>query len=105
MHTVLLWFRPLPNIGIQNVDMWGMYDLVKAYRSIQNPLPNRRVKDWEASNGHTKDTTWLFHSQLHDAHGGTHLCAVIKDVEQTPFSSIFAGLPKVMQINKALKWS
>ena len=67
----------LPNIGIQNLNMWGMYDLAKAYRSIQNPLPNRRVEDWEASNGHTKDTAWLFHSPLHNAHGRTHLCTVI----------------------------
>ena len=26
-----------------------MYDLAKAYRNIQNSLPNRRVEDWEAS--------------------------------------------------------
>ena len=30
---------PLPNVGIQNFGMWGMYNLAKAYRSIKNPLP------------------------------------------------------------------
>ena len=39
MHVVLVLFRPLPNVGIQNLGMWGMYNLVKAYRSIKNPLP------------------------------------------------------------------
>ena len=34
----LLLFRPLPNFGIQNFSMWGMYDLSKAYGSMQNPL-------------------------------------------------------------------
>ena len=57
--------------------MWGMYDLAKAYRNIQNALPNRRVEDWEATNGHTKDTTWLFHGLWHDAFGRTHMCAAI----------------------------
>ena len=57
--------------------MWGMYDLPKAYRNIQNSLPNRRVEDWEASNGHTKDTTQLFHGLWHDAFEWTHMCAAI----------------------------
>ena len=39
MHAVLVLFRPLPNVGIQNFGMWGMYILAKAYRSIENPLP------------------------------------------------------------------
>ena len=38
MHAVLLLFRPLPNVGIQNLGMWGMYNLAKAYRSIKIPL-------------------------------------------------------------------
>ena len=57
--------------------MWGMYDLPKAYRNIQNSLPNRRVEDWEASNGHTKDTTQLFHGPWQDAFEWTHMCAAI----------------------------
>ena len=65
MHAVLVLFRPLPNAGIQNFSMWGMYDLSKAYRSMQKSIANRRVEDWEASNGHTKDTTQLFHSPWH----------------------------------------
>ena len=83
--------------------MWGMYDLAKAYRTIQNPLPNGRVEDWEASNGHTKDTTRLFYSPLQDARGQTHLCAVILDVEQTPFSSVFAGLTNISKMQKQCK--
>ena len=74
MHAVLLLFRPLPNVGIPNFGMWGMYDLAKAYRNIQKPIANRRVEDWEASNGRTKDTTWLFHSPWHDP-VGEHICA------------------------------
>ena len=65
MHAVLLLFRPLPNVGIQNFSMWGMHDLSKAYRSMQKSIANRRVEDWEASNGHTKDTTRLFHGPWH----------------------------------------
>ena len=77
MHAVWLLFRPLPDIGIENYGMWGMYDLAKAYGNIQNSLPNRRVEDWEASNGHTKDTTRLFHGPWHDAFERTHMCAAI----------------------------
>ena len=67
MHAVLVLFRPLPTVDIQNFGMWGMYSLAKAYRNIENPFANRRVEDWEASNGHTKDTTWLFHGPWHNA--------------------------------------
>ena len=38
MLAVLVLFRPSPNVGIQNFGMWGMYNLAKAYRSIENPL-------------------------------------------------------------------
>ena len=65
--------------------------MAKAYRSIQNSLPNRRVEDWEASNGHIKDTTRLFHGPWHDACSQTHMCAAIQDVKQTrfrPFSQV-----------------
>ena len=51
-----------------------MYNLAKAYRNIKKTIANRRVEDWEASNGHTKDTTWLFHGPLHDP-VGEHICA------------------------------
>ena len=39
MHVVLVLFLSLPNVGIQNLGMWGVYNLAKAYRSIENPLP------------------------------------------------------------------
>ena len=74
MHAVLLLFRPLPNVDVQNFGMWGMYDLAKAYRSIKTPIANRWVEDWEASNGHTKDTIRLFHGPWQD-HVGEHVCA------------------------------
>ena len=74
MHPVLVLFRPLPNVGIQNFSMWGMYDLSKAYRSMQKSIANRRVEDWKASNGHTKDTTQLFHGLWHVS-VGEHICA------------------------------
>ena len=74
MHAVLVLFRPLPNVDIQNFGMWGMYNLAKAYGNIENQFANRRVEDWEASNGHTKDRTWLFHGPWHNA-VGEHICA------------------------------
>ena len=49
----------------QNFSMWGMYDLSKAYRSMQKSIANRRGEDWEANNGHIKDTTRLFHGTWH----------------------------------------
>ena len=70
----ILMFRPLQNVGIQNYGMWGVYDLSKAYRSMQKYIANRRVEDWEASNGHTKDTTRLLHSPW-DVPVGEHICA------------------------------
>ena len=39
MHAVLVLFQPSPNVGIQNFGMWGMYNLAKACRSIENLLP------------------------------------------------------------------
>ena len=69
MHAVLLMFWPLPNVG-----MWGMYGSAKAYRSMQKSIANRWVEDWEVSNGHTKDTTRLFHGPWHDP-VGKHICA------------------------------
>ena len=66
MHAVLVLFRPLPNVGIQNFGIWGMYTLVKAYRNIQKSIANLRVEDWDVSNGRTKDTTRLFHGPWHD---------------------------------------
>ena len=41
---------------------------------MQKSIANRRVEDWEASNGHTKDTTRLFHGPWHDS-VGKHICA------------------------------
>ena len=74
MHMVLVMFRPRSNVGIQNFGMWGMYNLAKAYRNIKNPFANRRDEDWEASNGHTKDTTRLFRGPWHNI-VGEHNCA------------------------------
>ena len=74
MHAVLVLFRQLPNVDIQKFGMWGMYNLTKAYGNIENPFANRRVEDWEASNGHTKDKTRLFHGPWHNA-VGEHICA------------------------------
>ena len=43
MHAVLLLFRPLPNVGIQNFGMWGMYNLAKANRGIQKSIAELRT--------------------------------------------------------------
>ena len=67
-------FRSLPNVGIQHLGMWGMYNLAKAYRSIKNPLPIAESRTGMPANGHTKDTTRLFHGPWHDA-VGEHICA------------------------------
>ena len=50
MHAVLVLFRPLPNVGTPHFGMRGMYNLAKAYRSMEKSIANRRVEDWEASN-------------------------------------------------------
>ena len=41
----------------------------KPTEALKKSIANRRVKDWEASNGHTKHTTWLFHGPWHDPVG------------------------------------
>ena len=61
-------------LAYKNFGMWGMYNLTKAYRSIRKSIANRRVEDWEASNGHTKDTTRLFQGPWH-VPVGKHICA------------------------------
>ena len=50
-----------------------MYDLAEAYRNMQKSIANRRVEDWEGSNGRTKDTTHLFHGPRPDP-VGEHIC-------------------------------
>ena len=64
MHAVLVLFQPLPNVDMQNFGMWSMYNLAKVYGNIENPFAYRRVEDWEASNGHTKDKLDCF--TVHD---------------------------------------
>ena len=56
--------------------MWGMYDLSKAYRSMQKSIAKRRVEDWEASNGYIKDITRLFHGPW-QVFVGEHMCVAI----------------------------
>ena len=50
--------------------VWFVESLQKHAKSIVNC----RVQDWEASNGHTKDTTRLFHGPWH-VPVGEHICA------------------------------
>ena len=107
MHAVLVLFQPLLNVGIQNCGMWGMYNLAKAYRNIKNPFANRRVEDWEATNGHIKDTTWLFHGPWHNT-VGKHICAQplgmwnrLRFHMVLHVSQIFQR-QKVMQINRKI---
>ena len=100
MHVVLVLFRPLPNVGIQNFGMWAIYTLVKAYRSIQKSMANLRVEDWEASNGRTKDTTRLFHVPWHDP-VGEHLraqpCRMWNRLRFHPFLQV----SQIFQIRKS----
>ena len=46
----------------------------ESLQKLWKSIANRRVEDWEASNGHTKDTTRLFHCPWHDA-VAEHICA------------------------------
>ena len=107
MHAVLLLFRLLRNVGTQNFGMWGMYNLVKAYRSIKKSIANRRVEDWEASNGHTKDTTRLFHGPWHDPVGKHRCSQPFRMWNRLPFhqfcrSHKYYKDAKEMQINSIL---
>ena len=103
MHAVLVLFRPLPNVGIQNFGMWGKYNFAKAYRSIQLSIANRRVEDWETSNGHTKDTTRLFHGPLHDP-VGEHICAQpFRMWNRLRFYPLFAGVTNISKTQKRCK--
>ena len=46
----------------------------ESLQKLWKSIANCRVEDWEASNGHTKDTTRLFHCPWHDA-VAEHICA------------------------------
>ena len=100
MNAVLVLFRPLPNVGIQNFGMWGMYNLAKAYRSIKKSIANRRVEDWEASNGHTKDTTRLFHGSWHDP-VCEHICAQLCRMWNKLRFHLFLPVSQIFQRRKS----
>ena len=104
MQAVLLLFRPLPNVGIQNFGMWSMYNLAKAYRSIKNPLPIAESRTGkEANNGHTKDTIRLFHGPWHDP-VGEHICVQPFRMWNRPVSiHFFAGLTNISKTQKRCK--
>ena len=108
MHVVLMLFRPLPNVGIQNFGMWGMYTLAKAYRSIENPLPIAESRTGKPATVTLK--IQLDCSTVHD----TMLWANIfmRSHLGCGIDSIFICLcrshkyfkaPKAMQINRILK--
>ena len=77
-----------------------MYNLAEADRSIKKPLPIAELRTGEASNGHSKDRTWLFHGPWHD-HVDEHICAEPIDVEQTPFPSVFSRVSLIFQRHKS----
>ena len=102
MHVVLLLFHwPLPNVGIQNFGMWVMFNLAKAYRSIQKYIANRLVEDWEGSNGHIKDTTRLFHGPWHYS-VGEHICAQAFMMWNR---LVFIGFTNISKTQKRCKWT
>ena len=57
--------------NVKNIFPFPHWPVGVSNRSIQKSFANRRVEDWEASNGHTRDTctTWLFHGPWHDPVG------------------------------------
>ena len=95
MHAILLLFRSLPNVGLQNFGMWGMYDLAKAHRSMQKSIANRRVGDWKASNGQTKYTTRLFHGPWKDP-VGEHI--YVHSYLECGTDSVFIRFLQVLQV-------
>ena len=101
MHAVLVLFRPLPNVGIQNFSMWGMYDLSKAYRkACKNPLPIAESRTGKPAmvtlkiqpNCSTVHDTFLWANIYVRSHLGCGTDSV---------SSVFAGLTN---ISKTQKW-
>ena len=78
-------FGPLPNVGIQNSGMWAMCNW---------------VEDWEASNGHTKDTTRLFHGPWHDP-VGKHICAQQCRIKNRLHFLLFLQVSQIFQRRKS----
>ena len=110
MHAVLVLFRPLPNVGIQNFGMWGMYNLAKAYRSIEIPLPIPESKTGKPAmvtlkiqlNCSTVHDTTLWATIFVRSHLGCGTDCVFKCLCR---SHKYFKDAKVMQINKILKIS
>ena len=55
--------------NVKNIFPFPRWPAGVSNRSIQKSFANRRVEDWEASNGHTRDTTRLFHRPWHNPVG------------------------------------
>ena len=82
-----------------------MYDLVKAYRNMQKSIANQWVEDWEASNGRTKETTWLFHDPWDDP-VGKHICVQPFRIWNRPgFHPLFCRYHKYSRNLVALAWT
>ena len=74
MHVVLLLFQPLLDVGTQNLGMWGMCNLVKAYRNVQNPLPITESRTGKPAMVTLTIQLKLFHGPWHDP-VGQRICA------------------------------
>ena len=92
----LVLFRPLPNVGIQIFGMWGMYNLVKAYRSIKNPSPiaQSRLGSQQCSqlNCFTIHDTTLW--------ANIFVCSHYKMWNRLRFFRFFAGLTNIPKTQK-----
>ena len=83
---------------------------VESLKKHEKSIANRRVEDWETSNGHTKDTSRLFHGPWHVS-VGEHILRSYLGCGTDSVSSVFCKShkyskdAKVMQIYRILKVS
>ena len=72
----------------------------KPTEALKKSIANRRVKDWETSNGHTKDTIRLFEGPLHDP-VGEHICVQpFRMWNRLCFHPFFACLTNISKTQK-----
>ena len=105
-------YWPLPNVVIQNARMWGMYNLAKAYRSIQNQLPIAESRTVKPAMVTVKiQLNRLFHGPWRDPLGKYIYVRSHLGCEPDPIFILFYKShkyfkdAKVMQINMILKLS
>ena len=97
MHAVLVLFRPLLNVGIQNFGMWGMYNLAKACRSITN-----RLSIAESRTGKPAMVTIKIQLDYYTVHDTTLWANIFVRTHLGcgTFSYVYAGLTNISKMQK-----